>query len=82
MQQRIEALERRLATLETAYMELLAALAPLGGNQPTGRAMARRYEQNLQNLLPDRSHRRRREMGNDSEAPAATEPPGTRQRLQ
>ena len=81
MQQRIDALERRLAAL-TAYMELLAALSLAGGNQLTGHAMARRYEQNLQNLLPDRSHRRRQETGNDSEAPAATEPPATRQRLQ
>ena len=82
MQQRINALERRLATLETAYMELLAVLSPPGGNQPAALAMARRYEQNLRNLLPDRNHRRRQVTGNDSEAPAATEPPATRQRLQ
>ena len=33
MQQRVGTLERRLANLESAYMELLAMLAPLGGNQ-------------------------------------------------
>ena len=33
MLRRIEALERRVATLETAYNELLAVLSPGGGNQ-------------------------------------------------
>ena len=33
MQLRVVALERRLANMESAYMELLAWLAPLSGNQ-------------------------------------------------
>ena len=48
MQQRVGTLERRLANLESAYMELLAMLAPLGGNQLAALSMApQRYEQNL-----------------------------------
>ena len=56
MLRRIDTLERRVAALETAYMELRAGLSPRGGNQPAAPAMARRYEQNLRNLLPDPSH--------------------------
>ena len=80
MLRRIETLERRVATLETAYNELLAVLSSRGGNQLAAPAMARRYEQNLRNLLP--SHRRSREADNDSEASTAAEPLTTRQRMQ
>ena len=80
MLRKIEALERRVATLETAYSELLAALSPRGGNAIAALAMARRYEQNLRNLLP--SHRRGREAANDRESPVAAEPPVTRRRMQ
>ena len=83
MQQRVGALERRLANMESAYMELLAMLAPLGGNQLAALAMApRHYEQNLRNLLPAHSHRGRQATGDDSDGPAATEPPTMRRRLQ
>ena len=80
MLRRIETLERRVATLETDYNELLAVISPRGGNQLAALAMARRYEQNLRNLLP--SHRRSREAANDSEASTAAEPLTTRQRMQ
>ena len=79
MLRRIETLERRVATLETAYNELLQSYPPGGGNQLAAPAMARRYEQNLRNLLP--SHRRSREAA-DSEASTAAEPRTTRQRMQ
>ena len=83
MQQRIGTLERRLANLESAHMELLAVLAPLGGNQLAALSMApRRYEQNLRNLLPVPSHRGDHEMGDDRDGSAAAEPPAMRRRLQ
>ena len=80
MLRRIEALERRVATLETAYNELLAVLSPGGGNQLAALTMVRRYEQNLRNLLPSR--RRSREAANNSETSTAAEPRTTRQRMQ
>ena len=82
MLRRIETLHRRVATLETTYLELLAVLSPRGGNQQAALAMALRYEQNLRNVLLDPSHRRSREADIDSDASTATEPPTTRQRLQ
>ena len=83
MQQRVGTLERRLANLEFAYMELLAMLAPLGGNQLAALSMApRRYEQNLRNLLPAPSHRGRQGTGDDRDGSSATEPPTMRRRLQ
>ena len=52
-QQRVGTLERRLASLENAYMELLAMLVAHGDNHLAALPMApRRYEQNLRNLLP------------------------------
>ena len=48
MQQRVGTLERRLANLENAYMELLALLVAHGNHHPADLPMApRRYQQNL-----------------------------------
>ena len=83
MQQRVGTLERRLAHLESAYMELLAMLAPLGGNRLAALSMApRRYEQNLRNLLPAPSHRGRQGTGDRrawpaGQAPSAAAPSGS-----
>ena len=81
MQQRVGTLERRLANLESAYMELLAMLAPLGGNQLAALPMApRRYEQNLRNRLPAPSQRGHQEIGDNRDGSAAAEPPAMRRR--
>ena len=83
VQQQVVTLERRLANLELAYTELYTMPVAHGVNHlavlPTP---PRRYEQNLRNLLPASRSRGNPESHDDSEGPAAGEPPATRRRLQ
>lgn len=77
VQQQVVTLERRLATLELAYTELLTMLAAHGVNHLAELPRPpRRYEQNLRNLLPASSSRGNPETHDDREGAAAEEPRG------